>query len=81
MLHTKLLTPFFHSAPQALCYIETAQLDGETNLKIRQGLPQTAILCSEPELATIDGTMECELPNRHLYQFSGNIRLKYGQTM
>ncbi|XP_054754666.1 probable phospholipid-transporting ATPase IA isoform X2 [Lytechinus pictus] len=69
------------SAPQAMCYIETAQLDGETNLKIRQGLSQTANLCSEADLMTVDGTVECELPNRHLYEFVGNIKLKRNQTM
>ncbi|NXI51384.1 AT8A2 ATPase, partial [Chloroceryle aenea] len=63
------------SEPQAMCYIETSNLDGETNLKIRQGLSQTASLQSREELMKISGRIECEGPNRHLYDFTGNLRL------
>ncbi|XP_038055238.1 probable phospholipid-transporting ATPase IA isoform X2 [Patiria miniata] len=69
------------SAPQAMCYIETAQLDGETNLKIRQGVPQTAHLVSDQELMQINGRIECDVPNRHLYDFTGNIRVKQDQSL
>nr|XP_032811396.1 phospholipid-transporting ATPase IA isoform X1 [Petromyzon marinus] len=64
------------SEPQAMCYIETANLDGETNLKIRQGLPLTAGLQTSDSLLSIDGRIECEAPNRHLYDFTGNIQLQ-----
>lgn len=68
------------SAPQAMCYIETAQLDGETNLKIRQGVPQTAHLLSETDLGKLNGHLECEAPNRRLYEFTGNIKLMESST-
>uniref|UniRef100_A0A2K5JCZ7 Phospholipid-transporting ATPase n=1 Tax=Colobus angolensis palliatus TaxID=336983 RepID=A0A2K5JCZ7_COLAP len=61
--------------PQAMCYIETSNLDGETNLKIRQGLPATSDIKDIDSLMRISGRIECESPNRHLYDFVGNIRL------
>ncbi|XP_041923518.1 phospholipid-transporting ATPase IB isoform X2 [Alosa sapidissima] len=63
------------SEPQAMCYIETSNLDGETNLKIRQGLSLTAALQSLEELMSLSGRLECEGPNRHLYDFTGTLRL------
>ncbi|GAB0188387.1 phospholipid-transporting ATPase IA [Grus japonensis] len=63
------------SEPQAMCYIETSNLDGETNLKIRQGLPLTSDIKDIESLMRLSGRVECESPNRHLYDFVGNIRL------
>ncbi|MCL4131340.1 UNVERIFIED_CONTAM: hypothetical protein GTU68_055282, partial [Idotea baltica] len=62
------------SEPQGLCYVETANLDGETNLKIRQGLPQTTPLLEARDLMGLTGRVECETPNRFLYQFTGNLK-------
>ncbi|XP_053180121.1 phospholipid-transporting ATPase IA [Scomber japonicus] len=69
------------SEPQGMCYIETSNLDGETNLKIRQGLQVTAEIKDIDNLMRLSGRMECESPNRHLYEFVGNIRLDRHSTM
>ncbi|XP_031158669.1 probable phospholipid-transporting ATPase IA isoform X7 [Sander lucioperca] len=69
------------SEPQGMCYIETSNLDGETNLKIRQGLQMTADIKDIDSLMRLSGRMECESPNRHLYEFVGNIRLDGHSTM
>ncbi|XP_029582749.1 phospholipid-transporting ATPase IA-like [Salmo trutta] len=63
------------SEPQGMCYIETSNLDGETNLKIRQGLQITSEIKDIDNLMRLSGRMECESPNRHLYEFVGNIHL------
>uniref|UniRef100_A0A3P8TP55 Phospholipid-transporting ATPase n=1 Tax=Amphiprion percula TaxID=161767 RepID=A0A3P8TP55_AMPPE len=64
------------SEPQAMCYTETSNLDGETNLKIRQGLSLTAGLQTLEDLIAMSGCLECEGPNRHLYDFNGTLRLE-----
>lgn len=61
--------------PNSICYIQTSNLDGETNLKVRQGLPQTAHMISSVQLRELQGVIECELPNRNLYEFAGTLKL------
>ncbi|UJR10369.1 hypothetical protein I4U23_014574 [Adineta vaga] len=61
--------------PNSICYIQTSNLDGETNLKVRQGLPQTAHVLSSVQLKELQGTIECELPNRNLYDFAGTLKI------
>ncbi|XP_066918904.1 probable phospholipid-transporting ATPase IA isoform X1 [Clytia hemisphaerica] len=62
------------SEPMGMCYIETANLDGETNLKIRQALPLTAGITSKQLAVQLRGQIVCEGPNNRLYDFVGNIR-------
>ena len=54
------------SEPQGMCYIETANLDGETNLKIRSALAVTSEFTDKSQLSQSNfrGTMVAELPNR-----------------
>ncbi|XP_058806464.1 probable phospholipid-transporting ATPase IA isoform X3 [Phymastichus coffea] len=62
------------SEPQSMSFIETANLDGETNLKIRQALPETAVFLDTAELMNLRANIQCEAPNRHLYEFNGILR-------
>ncbi|XP_053727636.1 phospholipid-transporting ATPase ID-like [Synchiropus splendidus] len=62
------------SEPLNLVYIETAELDGETNLKVRQALTVTGDLGGEIEkLADFNGEVHCEPPNNRLDRFSGTL--------
>ncbi|TPX53768.1 hypothetical protein PhCBS80983_g06168 [Powellomyces hirtus] len=63
------------SEPDALCYIETSNLDGETNLKIRQGIPETSNTLTPEDVASMDGVIKSELPNNSLYTYEGTLRL------
>ncbi|XP_027445397.1 phospholipid-transporting ATPase IB-like isoform X6 [Zalophus californianus] len=63
------------SEPQVTCYVATSNLDGETNLKIRQALLETAEMQTEKQLSSLSGKIECEGPNRHFNTFIGTLYL------
>uniref|UniRef100_A0A4W3JYS1 Phospholipid-transporting ATPase n=1 Tax=Callorhinchus milii TaxID=7868 RepID=A0A4W3JYS1_CALMI len=65
------------SEPHGLSYVETAELDGETNLKVRQALTVTSELGSDiSRLAEFDGELICEPPNNKLDRFTGTLSWK-----
>uniref|UniRef100_A0A8C9ZE91 Phospholipid-transporting ATPase n=1 Tax=Sander lucioperca TaxID=283035 RepID=A0A8C9ZE91_SANLU len=61
------------SDPDRLCHIETATLDGETNLKQRQVVRSFFDLDCDFDPLKYNGIIECEKPNNDLNRFRGYI--------
>ncbi|KNA17746.1 hypothetical protein SOVF_076110 [Spinacia oleracea] len=56
-----------------VCYVETSNLDGETNLKIRKALEKTWDYLTPEKASEFKGEVQCEQPNNSLYTFTGNL--------
>lgn len=59
------------SDPSGLAYVQTMNLDGESNLKTRYARQETASV--EFEETEISGIIRCEPPNRNIYEFTANM--------
>ena len=70
-----LLLSSYH--PDGVCYIETSQLDGETNLKRRNCLQETATLRSDDVISNLKGCLECDMPNSKMNAFNGRLIVHY----
>ncbi|KAF8849370.1 P-type ATPase-like protein [Acephala macrosclerotiorum] len=66
------------SEPEGLCYIETANLDGETNLKIKQAIPETCVMVSSSDLSRLGGRLRSEQPNSSLYTYEATLTMAAG---
>ncbi|KAG8385149.1 hypothetical protein BUALT_Bualt03G0011700 [Buddleja alternifolia] len=61
------------SFEDGLCYVETMNLDGETNLKAKRSLEATLSLDEDADFFKFNATIRCEDPNPSLYTFVGNF--------
>ncbi|XP_011047309.1 PREDICTED: putative phospholipid-transporting ATPase 8 isoform X2 [Populus euphratica] len=61
------------SYEDGICYVETMNLDGETDLKLKHALEVTSSLREEESLKEFMAMIKCEDPNEKLYSFVGTL--------
>lgn len=64
------------SYDDGVCYVETMNLDGETNLKMKRCLEATLGLNEDGEFGRFKAIIRCEDPNPNLYTFVGNLEFQ-----
>ncbi|CAL1710461.1 unnamed protein product [Somion occarium] len=57
-----------------MCYLETKNLDGETNLKPRKSVRATSSITSEDDIERISFVLDSEPPHQNLYLYHGVLR-------
>ena len=64
------------SEPKNVCFVETKNLDGETNLKHKIAPKEMLKFRDEVELTQLfEGSMVCEPPSDQIYRFEGIIKV------
>ncbi|KAJ3270267.1 hypothetical protein HK104_004961, partial [Borealophlyctis nickersoniae] len=66
------------SENDSVCYVETKNLDGETNLKVRRGITEFSSLRTPDDCRSIRGFLDSEPPNSNLYNYSGALTIVKG---
>ncbi|KAL3813795.1 hypothetical protein ACJIZ3_015063 [Penstemon smallii] len=61
------------SYEDGICYVETTNLDGETNLKVKHSLDITSPLHDVNAFHQFKAVIKCEDPNEDLYSFIGTL--------
>ncbi|KAI0635354.1 phospholipid-translocating P-type ATPase [Trametes polyzona] len=64
------------SDPDNMCYLETKNLDGETNLKPRKSVKATASIASEEDIERTSFILDSEPPHANLYLYHAILRYK-----
>ncbi|KAI8997635.1 hypothetical protein BDB01DRAFT_846265 [Pilobolus umbonatus] len=68
------------SEPDGLCYVETQNLDGETNLKIKRSLQATNDIKNPEDCDRSQFYIDSEPPHANLYTYNGVLKWKIDVT-
>jgi magnesium-transporting ATPase (P-type) len=64
------------SDPKGVCYVETKNLDGETNMKMKTCHKELQkFLKSDQDLTKLSGDITCEKPNNAIYKYEGTMKV------
>lgn len=64
------------SDPEGVCFIETKNLDGETNLKPRKSLKATMGIGNEEDIEHARFWVDSEAPHANLYSYNGVLKYR-----
>lgn len=83
--------PLFCSGEGGNCYVSTANLDGETNLKLKTAPTATqslftlkgteALNWNKDVLGSVSGILRAEAPNTNIHDFNGNLEVRSGSPV
>lgn len=73
----------FAALPENVCFVQTANLDGETNLKVRRPVQMSGhaaegeplVPQSDMDVLDLRGRLLCEQPNSNLHRFNGKVEI------
>ncbi|KAG0328796.1 hypothetical protein BGZ99_004460 [Dissophora globulifera] len=65
------------SMDEGACFVETSELDGETNLKRKTALTVTSELTRLDQITRVTGKITTEMPNERLARLDGRIKVRY----
>ncbi|KAG0346180.1 hypothetical protein BG004_002265 [Podila humilis] len=68
------------SMDEGACFVETSELDGETNLKRKAALSLTSQLTRVEQVSEVTGKITTEMPNERLSRLDGRVKIKYEGT-
>lgn len=63
-----------------MCYLETKNLDGETNLKVRQAVPELTHIRSAKAASKARFLIKSEAPDVNMFKYNAAVELHDGQV-
>lgn len=67
------------SEEENVCYIETKNLDGETNLKVRQAIPELTHIRSAKDAARARFLIKSEAPDVNMFKYNASVEIADGR--